>query len=304
MKNTLFMISGWQKKSFLSLLVLLVALSGLALPAVLKSENVVPDNNCPDTLCMVEVSNSMPKTFRSTRPNLITRGELLRPVFDTLRQHSRPLRVLQVGDSHVKGGSFPNAVKLCLQTAWGEAAQDSLGTGVWFTSIGRNGATITHFATEEYMQQFSALQPDLIILSFGTNECHGRRYSETVHAGQMEAFYSMLSQACPRSVVLLTTPPGDYLSYRTGSKNRRRTVRTVNPNTVKCAAEIERFGAAHDLPVWDLNSITGGILATRNWISINMMRPDRVHFQPEGYRTQGNLLGEALLKAYNDYVAG
>jgi hypothetical protein len=32
------------------------------------------------------------------------------------------------------------------------------------------------------------------------------------------------------------------------------------------------------------------------------MQRDQVHYTHEGYRVQGNLLAEALLKAYNSYV--
>ena len=32
------------------------------------------------------------------------------------------------------------------------------------------------------------------------------------------------------------------------------------------------------------------------------MRPDRIHFTPEGYTLQGRLLGEAILSAYNQYL--
>ena len=33
-----------------------------------------------------------------------------------------------------------------------------------------------------------------------------------------------------------------------------------------------------------------------------LMRPDHVHYLPDGYRLQGELFYQALLKAYNDYV--
>ena len=32
------------------------------------------------------------------------------------------------------------------------------------------------------------------------------------------------------------------------------------------------------------------------------MRPDHVHYMPDGYVLQGELLYQALIKAYNDYV--
>ena len=111
---------------------------------------------------------------------------------------------------------------------------------------------------------------------------------------------------------MMTTPPGDYLTTRSvkyvrrgsGRKRRKvtRSVSRVNPMSVRCAAELESFGEEHGLPVWDLNTIAGGDDAQHNWKSASLMRPDRIHFTPEGYTLQGRLLGEAILSAYNQYL--
>lgn len=41
----------------------------------------------------------------------------------------------------------------------------------------------------------------------------------------------------------------------------------------------------------------------QNWTRNHLLRADGIHFTPEGYRLQGNLLHQALIKAYNEYVA-
>ena len=162
------------------------------------------------------------------------------------------------------------------------------------------------------MEKVAQKNPDLIILSFGTNECHGMGYREAQHREQLENFYAMLKETCPDAVIMMTTPPGDYLTTRSvkyvrrgsGKKRRKvtRSVSRVNPMSVRCAAELESFGEEHGLPVWDLNTIAGGDDAQRNWKSASLMRPDRIHFTPEGYTLQGRLLGEAILSAYNQYL--
>ena len=50
------------------------------------------------------------------------------------------------------------------------------------------------------------------------------------------------------------------------------------------------------------NVVGGNRHACKNWQEAGLMRPDHVHYMPEGYILQGNLLYEALIKAYNDYV--
>jgi len=262
----------------------------------------------------VEVNNSMPSSFRERKDNRVSQPDSLYRLFDLAAAKERPLRVLHVGDSHVKGGCFPAALKETLQTAFGTADTDSADSGIRFTHIGSNGATTARFFTESYKQRFADFAPDLIVLSLGTNECHGWGYSEESHRPQLEQFLDFLQAACPGAIVLLTTPPGDYLSrtttsyvYRGRGRSRRRrrvtrTHRTPNPMSARCAALIASVGKERGLPVWDLQAICGGEAAVRNYVAAGLMRPDRIHFTPEGYQLHGHLLGEAILNAYNDYV--
>ena len=257
---------------------------------------------------LAEPGNSMPHSFRNAQTNCIIRPEALQPVTRVLARGERPLRVLHIGDSHVAGKNFPLAVKEELCRCLGEASQADEGSGVWFSYIGKNGATTQTFLTESYLGSFAAKKPDLIILSLGTNEAHGMGYREDLHQRQLEAFMKKLRQACPEAVVLLTTPPGDYLTssyvdYRKMARSKRK-VRQVhyakrpNPMSSRCASCLTDYAASNGLPCWDLFTICGGEgAAQRNWVAGHYMRPDRVHFEPEGYRLQGRLLAEALLRA-------
>ena len=56
----------------------------------------------------------------------------------------------------------------------------------------------------------------------------------------------------------------------------------------------------HGLASWDLYNICGGEAAVRNWIAAGLMRPDRVHYEPQGYAIQGKLLAEALLRCFEN----
>ena len=99
--------------------------------------------------------------------------------------------------------------------------------------------------------------------------------------------------------LLMTTPPGSYDSYR---KKRRRTY-SINPRTAIAVETIRRFADDNGLAVWDMYEAFGGRKrACLNWQEAGLMRPDHVHYLPEGYVLQGELFYQALLKAYNDYV--
>lgn len=256
------------------------------------------------------LNQQLPHSFRNVRPNTVVNAAWLRPAAMRLAAGERPLRVLHIGDSHVAGRSFPLAVKKALTASLGTAESADEGRGVWFTYVGRNGATSATLLTDSYMNTFAEARPDLIIVSLGTNEAHGMGYREDIHSRQLDRFFARLSEACPDAVVMLTTPPGDYLTtsyvnYRRTSRTSRRRVKVVhrtsrpNPMSARCAANIIDYGAGHEMPVWDLFHIGGGDDGTsqRNWTGAHLMRPDRIHFQPAGYEVQGRLLGNAIVCA-------
>ena len=67
---------------------------------------------------------------------------------------------------------------------------------------------------------------------------------------------------------------------------------------------IRRFADANGLAVWDMYDVFGGVRrACLNWQEAKLMRPDHVHYLPEGYVLQGEMFYQALLKAYNDYCS-
>ena len=196
------------------------------------------------------------------------------------------LRVLHVGDSHIRGHILPRTTGDSLQLAIGRLT---------YSDMGINGATCETFSTPERIRDIQAEDPDLLILSFGTNESHNRGYNALRHYQQMETFVRMLRTALPGVPILMTTPPGSY-------QGRRRAY-SLNPRTAIAVQTIHRFAHDNGIAVWDLFTIMGGgRRACLNWQSAKMMRPDHVHYTVEGYVFQGQLLYHAIVKAYNDYV--
>lgn len=270
------------------------------------------DAQRPQVNLLNEPDNSMPAGFRDCETNEVQQPELLQQAAFILADAKRPLRVLQIGDSHVAGRAFPLAVKETLTHCLGAADSPDEGTGVYFSYVGSNGATSQRFVTDSYMRQFADKRPDLIIVSLGTNEAHGMGYREDLHERQLDKFFDLLRDACPDAVILLTTPPGDYLStsYVNYRKSRRgnqrvRYGRRPNPMSARCASFISDYGYGHHISVWDLFDICGGEdSAQTNWAGNHYMRADLIHFEPEGYQIQGHLLGEALVRALAEPSGG
>lgn len=63
----------------------------------------------------VTVGNSLPRTFRNAGTNCILRAEQLSPFFEKLCQGTEPVRIVQLGDSHVRGHVFSVAARHTLE---------------------------------------------------------------------------------------------------------------------------------------------------------------------------------------------
>ena len=72
----------------------------------------------------------------------------------------------------------------------------------------------------------------------------------------------------------------------------------VNPRTATAVETIRRYAGDHRLLVWDMYDVAGGKKrACKNWTEAKLMRPDHVHYLPEGYTCKEILLYQALIKS-------
>lgn len=248
-----------------------------------------------DTVSVPRIA--LPAAFRQLGENeLIDSLGILNPFWEKLRLlragfSADTIRIVHVGDSHIRGRILPRTTGTLLAETFG---------AVSYTDMGINGAFCVTFTRPERISAIAALHPDLVILSFGTNESHNRRYNTQVHYHQMDELVRMLRDSLPGVPLLMTTPPGSYDSFR---KSRRRRTYSINPRTAIAVQTMHRFADANGLALWDLYEAVGGSRrACLNWQEAGLMRPDHVHYLPEGYVLQGELFYQALLKAYNDYV--
>ena len=165
------------------------------------------------------------------------------PVFERLRQVRAGLsedtvRILHIGDSHIRGHIYPQTTGTLLKETFG---------AVSYTDMGVNGATCLTFTHPGRIADIVALKPELLILSFGTNESHNRRYNVNLHYNQMDELIKLLRDSLPNIPILLTTPPGSYESFR---QRRRKRTYAINPRTVTAAETIRRYAKDHRLLVW------------------------------------------------------
>lgn len=304
---------------YIACLTALVAMPGYAqdvLPECPKpdkhSSPVYPSHEMKQLMQFVSVDSPMPAVFRNTTENELTDpAGSLHPFWEKLGALDRPLRIVHIGDSHVRGHVFPYVMRCSLEDDFGSKAVENIpvtyqtsgiaretgSNGVVYHILGVNGATCQSFSTPEHIRQIADLHPDLVILSFGTNEAHGRRYNASEHTAAINYLIEELKVSCPDVAFLMTTPPGAYV------RNGRRG-KIINPRTPLVVENELKFAREHGIAIWDMYDIVGGKQrACLNWDAAKMYQRDKIHFTHEGYTLQGLLLHEAFIKAYNHYVA-
>lgn len=264
----------------------------------------------------LDIDGFMPGKFVGMKPNVISDPYMsLAPFFDKLgrqmKTRSGVVRIVHIGDSHVRGHFFPGEVKRGFEQLMGSAlvvesdgifdynsqgmSLETGSPGVAYQIFGINGATSQKFCDPKSVSKISSLKPDLIIISFGTNEAYTRRYNSSQHVNQLDMLVRMLKESCPSAVFLFTTPPGAYMKYR-GKYS-------VNQNTEKVTDVITDYATDHKMAYWDLFNIVGGSEnACRNWYVNRLMQRDRIHFTKSGYDLMGVMLFQAIIKSYNTYV--
>lgn len=163
--------------------------------------------------------------------------------------------------------------------------------GILYHSIGVNGSKYSDFSrAKHFAKQVSDLMPDLIILSFGTNE--GQiPVSPSVFSNQIETLVEQLKNASPGCAILLTTPADSYLRGK-----------GFNPYLATVAATLRRFAQQHDLALWDLYALGGGTESAQTWKARGLMASDSVHYSKTGYAAQGKLLFQSFINGYNAYI--
>jgi lysophospholipase L1-like esterase len=163
--------------------------------------------------------------------------------------------------------------------------------GILYHSIGVNGSMFVNYTDKRYVRQLATLQPSLLIVSLGTNETFGRRFTTNEFSGQVESFLTLVKEYMPHTAILLTTPPECY--KRVVIDKKRRYVR--NENTERAARAISHVAEKKGLACWDLFQATGGRRSSEDWFNGKWMGRDRIHFSKEGYYEQGLLLFNALI---------
>jgi hypothetical protein len=196
------------------------------------------------------------------------------------------VRVLHIGDSHVKSGFFSEHFMERLNAYYAKKYRGNLFFNFQvFCKIGTRYSDYDGLA--ELDNQLVREKPDLVIVSLGTNDAFSgssrlRFYEKIGH------LVNKVKALSPQAVILLTTP-SDALK-----KNPLTGIYTALPELQAVTNEIIRYANDHQVAYWNLYQIMGGAYSVNNWYQRKMAAPDRVHFNAKGYTMFADWLFDAF----------
>ena len=170
----------------------------------------------------------------------------------------------------------------------GIVIEDNAASGIIYHSIGVNGAKASDYNKYSlFFEQLSILNPDLVIVSLGTNESFGRK-STSDFMSDMQLLVDNIRRQNKNVSIIISTPPPSLF--------KRRLINTFLVDYVK------QIVTMPDCAIWDLYSKTGGAEAPKGKDSQTLMGRDKVHYSQEGYTLHGDVLSGDFIRAYENYI--
>jgi len=192
-------------------------------------------------------------------------------------------------------------------------------SGVSFNNVGYPGATIdliNKFDANLMADDLRRLDPQIVVLAFGTNEASKPNLNAAAYERNYEKVIGRITAALPNARIILIGPPdgAERPWHCSGKGPADAPCHPAPPEGASSAAEppdcewhtiahlelvrdIERrIAERHGFVYWNWASIQPGQCASHQWVAASLMTPDHVHFTPAGYVKGANqFLDQALI---------
>ena len=163
-------------------------------------------------------------------------------------------------------------------------------SGILYHNSGVNGAKFSDYNKYPlFFEQLKALHPDVLVLSFGTNESFDKMNAEDFII-QLDLFISNARKQNPFVEIIISTPPPSLFKRK-------------YPNTFVAdySKKIIDLAFSRRVAIWDLYTDMGGLYGINHNAKAGLIGPDRVHYTKAGYVKQGNLLAKAIIEGFENY---
>lgn len=154
-----------------------------------------------------------------------------------------------------------------------------------YSNFGVSASTFDEFFSAAKLEkQIALLQPNLIVVSLGTNDSYSPNYDSITFTRRLIHFQQILSKFKETKAVFMTVPD-TYFELKNP------------PHLEQINRILRRFCREQKIALWDWNAIMGGKGSMILWEKSRFSNGDYLHFSKPVYQKFGVLFGEALLQA-------
>jgi LysM repeat protein/lysophospholipase L1-like esterase len=174
---------------------------------------------------------------------------------------------------------------------YGMSLETSQNKGLIYHSVGVGASQYGSLLLEELLdEQLPSLNPNLILLDFGTNNYLYDNQVKPELGPQIEKIINNLRSIAPKATILLTSTQDLYY------KSKHVTSGIIFRNLIDSLAKKN-----HCL-FWDWYAVSGGKKSLVKWRDAGYAQTDLVHLTTKGYELKGQLLFEAIKNSMDSLV--
>jgi lysophospholipase L1-like esterase len=182
--------------------------------------------------------------------------------------------------------TFSNSLPIQKQFLLQGISLENHQKGVIYHSVGVNGADIeTFLRCTDLNPQLKVLQPDLVVISLGTNDALVPNFDEQLFKVNYKLLIRQIRTTLPNAAILLTTPNPSYDFTKKPNKHLEK--------VQKILKELKK---ELNCTLWDFYGIMGGVKSIKTFESKGWLKPDKIHLTNKGYTQQGELFWECFLR--------
>lgn len=218
-----------------------------------------------------------------------------------------------LGNDSVKFTAYPNLgytlielPKYCDSIAIGFKKTDSLQNrfilygmylesdepGITYNSVGVNGASTTSYLKcTLFEQQVKQIHPDLVFFGIGINDAYSSAFTQESYENHYRQIIQMIQAANPNAMLVFLTNNDSY-SYS----------KVLNKNAEAVERAMFNLAKEYNGAVWNMFRVMGGYKSATIWRANDLMKRDRIHFNRAGYKLMGDLIFNALMEKYCNYL--
>jgi LysM repeat protein/lysophospholipase L1-like esterase len=176
---------------------------------------------------------------------------------------------------------------------YGIILENTDSAGVLYQTMGVNGARIPNLTqSAAFPEHLRLLHPNLVILDIGVNDYYPSNKLPGYVKDSLDRLVNMVAEFAPDATILLNSQqPNQY---------KKRNVPGCKPFSLLLNSLLDHPSGR--VMLYDYFKVTDTKNAVKQWQNANLMQNDGIHLTHAGYRHKGELLSNAILSGYQDFL--